>query len=118
MSCSTHCIKNSDKLPSFSRFYRTHTQWRAEGGERDNGPGNPRKGGIIRVNLHFTKLLKIYAFSYRKSSRTCCMDLIESCLGGHDGIMFRSKSSAVSAFVLKLLFSKFQLVCSVQKANI
>ena len=32
-------------------------------------------------------------------------------IGGHDGIMLRRKSSAVSTFVLKLLFTKFQLVC-------
>ena len=34
-------------------------------------------------------------------------------LGEHDVIMFRRKSSAVPAFVLKLLFTKFQLVCYV-----
>ena len=32
--------------------------------------------------LHFIKLFKIYAFLYRKSTKTCCMDLIEFCLGG------------------------------------
>ena len=59
------------------------------------------------MKLHFNKLLKIYAFSYRKSTNTCCMDLTQSCLGRHSGIMFRRISSAVSAFVLKLLFTKF-----------
>ena len=34
-------------------------------------------------------------------------------LGEHGVIMFCKKSSAVSAFVLKLLFTKFQLVCYV-----
>ena len=61
-------------------------QGRAEGGgERGDGPGHPRWGGIKRVKLqklHFIKLLKIYAFSYRKSTNTYCMDLIGSCLGG------------------------------------
>ena len=32
--------------------------------------------------LHFIKYFKIYAFSYRKSTDTFCMDLIGSCLGG------------------------------------
>ena len=63
---------------------------------------------------HVIKLLKIYAFSYRKSNNTCCMDLTGSCLGGGNGvIIFRRKSSAASAFVLKLLFTKFQLVWNV-----
>ena len=34
-------------------------------------------------------------------------------LGGHDVIMFRKKSSALSPFILKLLFTKFQLICYV-----
>ena len=38
-------------------------------------------------------------------------------LGGHGVIMFRRKSSAVSAFVLKLLSIKFQLVCYVLYKN-
>ena len=38
-------------------------------------------------------------------------------LGGHGMIMFRRKSSAVSAFVLKLLFTKFQLICYVLNKN-
>ena len=72
-------------------------------------------GGIRRVKLQklrFIKLLKIYAVSYRMSTNTCFMDLIESCLG-HGVIMLSRKSSAISAFVLKLLFRKFQLVCYV-----
>ena len=61
-------------------------QWSTEGranGETD--PGIQGRGGIKRVklqNLHFIKLLKIFAFSYRKSTNTCCMDLIGSFLGG------------------------------------
>ena len=49
-------------------------QWCAEGSEIK----------IKRVKLqklHVIKLLKIYAFSYRKSTSTCCMGLIGSCLG-------------------------------------
>ena len=38
-------------------------------------------------------------------------------LGGHGVIMLSRKSSAVSAFVLKLLFTKFQLVCYVLYKN-
>ena len=44
-------------------------------------------GSIKRVKLqklqklHFIKLLKIYAFPYRKSTDTRCMDMIGSCLG-------------------------------------
>ena len=62
-------------------------QWRAEGGGGDRGDGlrHPRQGGIKRMKLqklNFFKLLKIYAFSYRKSSNTYCMELIGSCLGG------------------------------------
>ena len=33
--------------------------------------------------------------------------------GGHGVVVFRRKFSAVSVFVLKLLFTKFQLVCYV-----
>ena len=54
------------------------------GGKRGDGPGHPRYGGIKRVKLqqyYFIKLLKIYAFWYRKTTNTCCMDLIGSCLG-------------------------------------
>ena len=38
-------------------------------------------------------------------------------LGEHGVIMFRRKSSAGSAFELKLLFTKFQLVCNVLYKN-
>ena len=38
-------------------------------------------------------------------------------LGGHGGSMFCRKSSAVSAFALKLLFTKIQLVCYVRYKN-
>ena len=58
---------------------------RGGGGKRGDGPGHPRLWGIKRVKLqklHFIILLKIYAFSYRKSTNTCCMDLIGSCLEG------------------------------------
>ena len=58
------------------------------------------------------KLLKMHAFLCCKSTNTHYVDLIGSCWG-HGVIMFRRKSSAVSAFVLKLLFIKFQLVCYV-----
>ena len=60
------------------------TQWRADGGQTRRQPRASKVGGIYRVRLqklHFIKLLKIYAFSYRKSTNTCCMDLIRSCLG-------------------------------------
>ena len=60
-------------------------QWRAEGGKRGDGPSIQGGEGIKRVKLqksHFIKLLKIYAFSYHKSTNTCCIDLIGSCLGG------------------------------------
>ena len=79
-------------------------------GEGANGATAP---GINRVKLHFIKLLKIYAFSYRKSANKCCVDLIGSCLVGHGETMIGRKSSAASAFVLKLLFTKFRLVCYV-----
>ena len=38
-------------------------------------------------------------------------------LGGHGVTMFRRKFSAVSALVLKLLFTKFQLICYVLYKN-
>ena len=47
-------------------------------------PGIQGREGIKRVTLqklHFIKLLKIYAFLYRKSTNICCMDLVGSCLG-------------------------------------
>ena len=38
-------------------------------------------------------------------------------LGEHGVIMFRRKSSALLAFLLKLLFTEFQLVCCVLYKN-
>ena len=38
-------------------------------------------------------------------------------LGGHGVIMFCRKSSVVSAFVLKLLFTKFELICYALNKN-
>ena len=93
-------------------------QWHAEGKGGGETGRRPRafKVGVHQKSeikkLHFIKLLKIYAVSYRKFTNTCCMDLIESCLGA-SVFMFSRKSSAISAFVLKLLFIKFQLVCYV-----
>ena len=59
-------------------------QWRAGGVANGatatdiQGRGHPKSE---LQKLHFIKLLKIYAFSYHKSTNTCCMDLIGSCLG-------------------------------------
>ena len=53
-------------------------------GRETTAPGIQERGGIKRVKsqkLHFIKLLKTSAFLYRKSTNTCCMDLIGSCLG-------------------------------------
>ena len=76
-------------------------------------------GSIKRVKLqklHFIKLLEIYAFSYRKATHRCCID-DRILLGGHGVIMFCRKSFAATAFVLKLLFTKFQLVCYILYKN-
>jgi len=41
----------------------THTQWRAEGGERGSGLGHPRQGGIQKVKLQKFKCCNSMIFS-------------------------------------------------------
>ena len=66
--------------------------WRGGGGGRTGQRLRASKVvGIKRVKLqklHFSKLLKIYDFSYRKSTNTCCMDLIGSCFGAWCGMVW------------------------------
>ena len=88
---------NSEKFPQFgcSKFNFSCTNYpmheiggsdvQRGGGQTGRRPQVSKIRGIKRVKLqklHFIKLLKMYAFSYRKSTNTCRMDLLGSCWEG------------------------------------